>query len=46
MWWDVRRRDPAERDEVLANISVVPLPGADSMLGRDGPLGELWRAAR
>ena len=26
MRWDIRRGDPAERDEVLANIARVPLP--------------------
>ena len=26
MQWDLRRGDPAERDELLANITAVPLP--------------------
>ncbi len=43
MEWDIRRGDPAERDEVLANIRAVPLPGADPVHGPDGPLSELWR---
>lgn len=42
MRWDVRRGDPAERDEVLANIARVPLPDQDPVHGRDGPLVELW----
>ena len=42
MRWDLRRGDPAERDEVLANIARVPLPGLDPVGGRDGPLVELW----
>lgn len=40
--WDLRRGDPAEHDEVLANIARVPLPEADPALGPDGPLVELW----
>ena len=45
MRWDLRRGDPAERDEVLANIGAVPLPRADPVRGPDGPLTELWRVA-
>jgi uncharacterized protein YjlB len=44
--WDIRRGDPSERDEVLANIKAVPLPQADPVHGREGPLTELWGAAR
>jgi uncharacterized protein YjlB len=44
MDWDIRRGDPAEHDEVLANINAVPLPGADPVEGADGALVELWRA--
>ena len=44
MWCDLRRGDPAERDEVLANIAAVPLPGSDPVHGPDGPLTALWRA--
>jgi uncharacterized protein YjlB len=44
MPWDLRRGDPAEHDEVVANIRAVPLPAADPVLGREGPLTELWRA--
>ena len=44
MEWDIRRGDPAEHDEVLANIRAVPLPGADPVYGPDGPLRKLWRA--
>jgi uncharacterized protein YjlB len=42
MRWDLRRGDPAERDEVLANIEAVPLPDTDPVHGRDGPLTEIW----
>ncbi len=43
MRWDLRRGDPAERDEVLANIAAVPLPDTDPVHGADGPLTEIWR---
>jgi uncharacterized protein YjlB len=45
MRWDLRRGDPAERDEVLANIEAVPLPDADPVHGPDGPFTEIWLAA-
>ena len=45
MDWDVRRGDPAERDEVLANIARVPIPDQDPVAGKSGPLVELWRGA-
>ena len=38
MRWDLRRGDPAEHDEVLANIARVPLPDQDPVTGADGPL--------
>ena len=41
--WDLRRGDPAEHDEALANIARVPLPETDPVAGPDGPLVELWR---
>jgi uncharacterized protein YjlB len=40
MSWDVRRGDPAEYDEVVANIAAVPLPDTDPV---GGALTELWR---
>jgi uncharacterized protein YjlB len=43
MDWDLRRGDPAEHDEVLANIERVPLPAQDPVQGERGPLRELWR---
>ncbi len=43
MRWDLRRGDPGERDEVLANIRAVPLPDSDPVSGQEGPLVELWR---
>jgi uncharacterized protein YjlB len=42
MPWDLRRGDPAEHDEVLANIARVPLPDRDPVAGADGPLGQAW----
>ncbi len=44
MRWDLRRGDPAEHDEVLANIAGVPLPDQDPVGGSGGPLVELWSA--
>jgi uncharacterized protein YjlB len=44
MWCDLRRGDPAERDEVLANIAAVPLPESDPVTGAAGSLSELWSA--
>jgi uncharacterized protein YjlB len=46
MRWDLRRGDPAEHDEVLANIRAVPLPRADPVHGPGGQLSELWGAPR
>jgi uncharacterized protein YjlB len=33
MDWDLRRGDPGEREEVLANLRAVPLPGSDPVTG-------------
>ncbi|WP_217913512.1 hypothetical protein [Miltoncostaea marina] len=44
MGWDLRRGDPAERDEVLANVAAVPLPGLDPVGGAAGPLPAAWRS--
>jgi uncharacterized protein YjlB len=44
MRWDIRRGDPAEHDEVIANIRAVPLPSADPVSGDGGPLTRLWSA--
>jgi uncharacterized protein YjlB len=40
--WDIRRGDPAERAEVLANLAAVPLPATDPIEGAEGPLLPLW----
>ena len=45
MKWDLRRGDPDEHDEVLANIARVPLPDQDPVLGAQGALLELWSDA-
>jgi uncharacterized protein YjlB len=42
MPWDLRRGDPAEHDEALANIRAVPVPDADPVEGSDSPLTGLW----
>ena len=42
MSWDLRRGDPDEHDEVVANIRAVPLPRTDPVGGLDGALRELW----
>ena len=44
MSWDLRRGDPAEHDEAVANIEAVPMPRADPVEGTDGSLIEAWRA--
>lgn len=44
--WDLRRGDPRELDEVLANIAAVPLPSADPVRGARGGLPELWADSR
>jgi uncharacterized protein YjlB len=43
MPWDLRRGDPAEHDEVVANIRSLPPPSCDPIHGGDGPLVRLWR---
>jgi uncharacterized protein YjlB len=40
--WDLRRGDPAERVEVLANIAAVPLPTSDPLDGAGGLLVAAW----
>jgi uncharacterized protein YjlB len=44
MRWDLRRGDPAEHHEAVANIRAVPLPSADPVQGPDGSLTKLWQA--
>jgi uncharacterized protein YjlB len=43
MRWDLRRGDPAEHEEAVANIREVPVPGQDPVSGPDGPLVKFWR---
>jgi uncharacterized protein YjlB len=45
MSWDLRRGDPEEHDDVLQNISRVPVPKADPVEGAGGPLLRLWGKA-
>jgi uncharacterized protein YjlB len=42
---DMRVPGAAERERALANIAAVPLPAADPVHGRRGPLIEAWGAA-
>jgi uncharacterized protein YjlB len=42
MRWDLRRGDPAEHDEAVANIQAVPPPRADPVDGEDSALVRLW----
>ena len=46
MRWDLRRGDPREHDEVLANIKAVPVPETDPVHGANGPLFEQRRNPR
>jgi uncharacterized protein YjlB len=46
MAWDLRRGDPAEHDEAVANIQAVPPPRADPVEGPKGALVGLWRDSR
>ena len=39
MSWDIRRGDPGEYDEVVANIAAVPLPDSDPV---GGSVSRLW----
>lgn len=41
--WDMRTGLAEERDEVLANLAWLDLPETDPLLGRQGPLLDLWR---
>ncbi|HET7382475.1 MAG TPA: hypothetical protein VFJ59_07820 [Pseudolabrys sp.] len=38
-----RGDNPAERDKALTTIPKVPLPESDPVLGKDGPLPQMWR---
>ncbi len=42
---DMRTPGARERERALANIAAVPLPAADPLCGKSGPLIERWRAA-
>ncbi len=43
--YDIRRGDPAEQATAVRAIATVPLPKSDPVLGRDGRMRRLWRAA-
>lgn len=42
---DMRYGRKSERDEALRNIEAVPLPSADPVTGKEGPLMRLWGVA-
>lgn len=42
--WDLCTGEPGERPAVLDNIAAVPLPAADPLFGKDGPLTRCWQA--
>jgi uncharacterized protein YjlB len=42
--YDLCRATPAEHDRALPLIPKVPLPDADPVYGKRGPLLQLWRA--
>jgi uncharacterized protein YjlB len=42
---DQYRGKPAEHDNVVGKIAVVPAPSADPVGGTDGPLTRIWGAA-
>jgi uncharacterized protein YjlB len=42
---DMRTPGARERERALSNIAAVPLPAADPVCGKSGPLVERWRAA-
>ncbi|MFP6900022.1 MAG: cupin domain-containing protein [Opitutales bacterium] len=39
---DLQRGEPSERPWALESIAKVPLPPADPVFGKDGPLNQLW----
>lgn len=41
---DICRAGSGDRQKALANIPLVPVPGADPVFGENGPLVEAWRA--
>ena len=43
---DMQYGKPGERPAVVRNIAAVPLPAADPVHGREGPLSRLWKKAR
>lgn len=40
--WDICRGEAGERQQALANLACVPMPGADPVHGPEGPLLAQW----
>jgi uncharacterized protein YjlB len=44
--WNILHGHPSERPSALTRIAAVPLPESDPVLGKNGPLIDLWRHRR
>jgi len=44
--WDLLRGLPGERPKSDHNIAALPIPDNDPIYGADGPLRQIWKAAR
>jgi uncharacterized protein YjlB len=40
--WDLLRGEAGERPKADERIAALPLPGADPLYGKEGPLKQLW----
>jgi len=44
--WDLLRGLPSERPEADQRIAALPIPDNDPIYGAEGPLRQIWKAAR
>jgi uncharacterized protein YjlB len=44
--WDLFRGRPGERPKADNNIAALPIPNNDPIYGAEGPLRQIWKAAR
>ena len=44
--WDLLRGQPGERPEADQRIAALPIPDNDPIYGAEGPLRQIWKAAR